>query len=215
MSIYESEHCVVDHQNGPGQDYWFLADIRDAYDSAEWPTREAMKTELREILWALEAEDNPEPPADALDSCPNIYLRGRPATVWIDRAWVNVHPGEPPRTPLALGVIRAEPPEARNDYAAFYETYFGLAMAASNISPSLIRIMAEREEWEEKLIAAGGDPDFDPDGPDLVEAANLLVVTRRAASFPEAAERVLSHYARTGDVLEVDSDREPEGLAND
>lgn len=55
---YEGEHCVVDHQNGPGQDYWYITDVRGGgYDCPEWPTREAMLAELRAIVAALEATD--------------------------------------------------------------------------------------------------------------------------------------------------------------
>lgn len=53
MIPYATEHCVVDHQIGPDQDYWYLADPRTGYDAAAWPTREAMLADLREIIEAL------------------------------------------------------------------------------------------------------------------------------------------------------------------
>jgi hypothetical protein len=75
----------------------------------------------------LDSEFVPMPPDDAVDSCPNIWLNGRLAHVWLGESlgWVNIHPGPPPddgpcsimacpaETQINLGFIRGAltPPE--------------------------------------------------------------------------------------------------------
>lgn len=47
---FTTEHVYVGHQNGPGQDYWYLSDPGQDYSTPTWPTREAMLTDLRRII---------------------------------------------------------------------------------------------------------------------------------------------------------------------
>lgn len=51
--IYVSDHCYIDHQVSPSQDYWYIADIHDGYDAPQWPTREAMIVDLENALVSL------------------------------------------------------------------------------------------------------------------------------------------------------------------
>ena len=58
MSIYDSEFCTVDTYTPDGlgtTPRWFIGDAHDSYNTAEWPTRQAMIADLEAALDALRA----------------------------------------------------------------------------------------------------------------------------------------------------------------
>lgn len=53
--IYESARCCVDHQNGPGQDYWYIGDTYNSYEAPTWTSVDEMIADLTAVLSTLRA----------------------------------------------------------------------------------------------------------------------------------------------------------------
>lgn len=51
--IYVSDHCYVEHQVSPSQDYWYIGDRYDGYGAPQCPTRAEMIVDLENALVAL------------------------------------------------------------------------------------------------------------------------------------------------------------------